>query len=97
MSSSVQYFEKWAMSDPVADPVEESIQLRQLYAEIDQLEQQLAERVAAGYAVVGPMLAAYEAGTPPDLATEAASETPVPQACATRQGQRSSGEQQTRA
>ena len=62
MSSSVQYFEKWAMNDSVADPVMDSTQLRQLYAEIDQFEQQLAERVAAGYAVVGPMLEAYEAG-----------------------------------
>ncbi len=43
-----------------------SIQLTQLYAEIDQFEQQLAERVAAGYAVVGPMLAAYAAGNPPE-------------------------------
>ena len=46
------------MSDPVADSVTlsaaDSTQLQQLYAEIDQFEQQLAERVAAGYAVVGP-------------------------------------------
>jgi len=66
MSSSVQYFEKWATSDPVEDPVADSTQLRQLYAEIDQFEQQLAERVAAGYAVVGPMLEAYEAGDAPE-------------------------------
>ena len=66
MSSSVQYFEQWAMSDPVADPVEDPTQLRQLYAEIDQFEQQLAERVAAGYAVVGPMLEAYKAGNTPE-------------------------------
>jgi thiol-disulfide isomerase/thioredoxin len=56
MSSSVRYFEKWA----------DFTQLRQLYAEIDQFEQQLAERVAAGYAVVGPMLEAYEAGNAPE-------------------------------
>jgi thiol-disulfide isomerase/thioredoxin len=62
MSSSVRYFEKWAMSDSVVDPVEDSAQLRQLYAEIDQFEKQMAERVAAGYAVVGPMLAAFETG-----------------------------------
>ena len=67
MSSSVRYFEKWAMNDSVADPVMESAQLRQLYAEIDQFEQQLAERVAAGYAVVGPMLEAYKAGNEPEL------------------------------
>ena len=70
MSSSVQYFEKWAMSDLSAESVAnsgaDSTQLTQLYAEIDQFEQQLAERVAAGYAVVGPMLAAYEAGNAPE-------------------------------
>jgi thiol-disulfide isomerase/thioredoxin len=66
MSSSVRYFEKWATSDSVADPVADSTQLTQLYAEIDQFEQQLAERVAAGYAVVGPMLAAYKAGNAPE-------------------------------
>ena len=66
MSSSVLYFEKWATNDSVADPVPDSAQLRQLYAEIDQYEQQLAERVAAGYAVVGPMLKAYKAGNAPE-------------------------------
>ena len=66
MSSSVRYFEKWAKNDSVADPMADSTQLRQLYAEIDQFEQQLAERVAAGYAVVGPMLAAYKAGNAPE-------------------------------
>ena len=66
MSSSVQYFEKWAMNDTVADPVVDSTELKQLYAEIDQFEQQLAQRVAAGYAVVGPMLEAYKAGNAPE-------------------------------
>ena len=66
MSSSVRYFEKWAMSDAVADPAADSAQLRQLYAEIDRFEQQLAERVAAGYAVVGPMLEAYKDGKAPE-------------------------------
>jgi len=66
MSSSVRYFEKWAVNESVADPVEASTQLTQLYAEIGQFEQQLAERVAAGYAVVGPMLRAYEAGNAPE-------------------------------
>ena len=70
MASSVEYFEKWAMSGPVADSVTysaaDSTQLRQLYAEINQFEQQLAERVAAGYAVVGPMLEAYKAGNAPE-------------------------------
>ena len=66
MSSSVQYFEKWAMNESGADPEAVSAQLRQLYAEIDQFEQQLAERVAVGYAVVGPMLEAYKAGNEPE-------------------------------
>ena len=74
MASSVQYFEKWAMSDAFSNSGADSVtlsaadsaQLRQLYAEIDQFEQQLAERVAAGYAVVGPMLAAYKAGNTPE-------------------------------
>ena len=66
MSESVEYFEKWATSDSVADPVTDSTELQQLYAEIDQFEQQQAERVAAGYAVVGPMLEAYKDGNAPD-------------------------------
>jgi thiol-disulfide isomerase/thioredoxin len=66
MPSSVQYFEKWGMNDSGAEPVAESTQLRQLYAEIDQFEQQLADRVAAGYAVVGPMLEATVAGDEPE-------------------------------
>ena len=66
MPSSVRYFEKWATSDPAAGPAVESTQLRQLYAEIDQFEQQMAQRVTAGYAVVGPMLEAYKAGNAPE-------------------------------
>jgi len=66
MSSSVQYFEKWAKRDSIADPVADSPQLRQLYAEIDQFEQHLAGRVAAGYAVVGPMLETTVAGNRPE-------------------------------
>jgi thiol-disulfide isomerase/thioredoxin len=66
MSSSVQYFEKWVTSASVTEPVAYSKELQQLYAEIDQFEQQLAERVAAGYAVVGPMLEAYKAGNAPE-------------------------------
>ena len=66
MPSSVQYFEEWATSEPAAGPDADSAQLKQLYAEIDQFEQQLAERVAAGYAVVGPMLEAYKAGNAPE-------------------------------
>ncbi len=65
MPSSVEYFEKWAMNESAVDPAVDSDQLRQLYAEIDQYEQKLAERVAAGYAVVGPMLEAYKDGNKP--------------------------------
>ena len=65
MPSSVQYFEKWAMSESAAYPLVDSAELRRLYAEIDQFEQQLAERVAAGYAVVGTMLEAYRYGNKP--------------------------------
>jgi thiol-disulfide isomerase/thioredoxin len=66
MPTSVQYFEKWATSDALANSGAESAELQQLYAEIDQFEQQLAERVAAGYAVVGPMLKARVAGDSPE-------------------------------
>jgi len=66
MAASVEYFEKWAVKEFVADPAADSDQLRQLYAEIDHFEQQLAERVAAGYAVVGPMLEAYKGGNAPE-------------------------------
>jgi thiol-disulfide isomerase/thioredoxin len=66
MPSSVQYFEKWATTDAVPDPAADSAELQRLYAEIDQFEQQLAERVAAGYAVVGPLLEAYKGDEAPE-------------------------------
>ena len=66
MASSVAYFEKWANSAAVADAPPDSAELRRVYAEIDEFERQLAERVDAGYAVVGPMLEAYKAGNPPE-------------------------------
>jgi hypothetical protein len=66
MSTSVRYFEKWLKDGSAADPVVDSAELQRLYAEIDEFEQQLAERVAIGYAVVGPMLEAYEAGNVPE-------------------------------
>ena len=66
MSTSVRYFEKWVEDDSVADPVLDSAELRRHYAQIDEFEQQLANRVAAGYAVVGPMLEAYAAGNAPE-------------------------------
>jgi thiol-disulfide isomerase/thioredoxin len=64
MSESVEYFEKWATEK--ASAAVESAQLEQLYAEIDQFEKKQAERVTAGYALVGPMLAAYKAGNAPE-------------------------------
>lgn len=66
MDSSVRYFDKWAGGDAPVEPVPDSAELEQLYAEIDRFERQLADRVAAGYAVVGPMLAAYKAGNAPE-------------------------------
>jgi thiol-disulfide isomerase/thioredoxin len=66
MPSSVEYFEKWAMNDSVADPTADSAQLKKLYAEIERFEKQLADRVAAGYAIVGPMLAAHKDGNAPE-------------------------------
>lgn len=66
MASSVDYFEKWAADDAAGEPAPVSAGLQQLYAEIDRFEVELAERVAAGYAVVGPMLKAYKAGNAPD-------------------------------
>ena len=66
MPSSVQYFEKWATTDSFTDPAADSPKLQQLFAEIDQFEHQLAERVAAGYAVVGPMLEAYKGDEAPE-------------------------------
>ena len=64
MPSSVEYFEKWASAEPATDPA--SPELLALYAEIDTFEAELADRVAAGYAVVGPMLEAYKADNAPD-------------------------------
>ena len=66
MSESVSYFEKWAARHLAPDPTAGSPQLGQLYARIDAFEAQQADRVAAGYAVVGPMLAAYKAGNEPE-------------------------------
>jgi thiol-disulfide isomerase/thioredoxin len=66
MESSVDYFEKWASTTAREAPAPVSAELQDLYTEIDEFEQQLAERVAAGYAVVGPMLEAEVAGNAPD-------------------------------
>jgi hypothetical protein len=66
MPASVRYFEKWANNDTAGDPPPETEELRRLYAAIDEFERQLADRVDAGYAVVGPMLKAYKDGNPPE-------------------------------
>jgi thiol-disulfide isomerase/thioredoxin len=67
MESSVDYFEKWAADDTPRETAPDSVELKRLFAEIDQFEQQLAERVAAGYAIVGPMLKADVVdGNPPE-------------------------------
>jgi thiol-disulfide isomerase/thioredoxin len=62
MSTSVEYFEKWLEDDTAGDSVQEAAELEHLFAEIDAFEQVLAERVASGYAVVGPLLEAYKSG-----------------------------------
>ncbi len=66
MPTSVQYFEKWLKDAADMGPVEDSAELRRLYVQIDEFELQLADRVAAGYAVVGPLLEAYDAGNAPE-------------------------------
>lgn len=65
MASSVAYFEKWAKRDTGAEGAVDSAQLAALYSEIDKFEHEMAERVAVGYQVVGPMLAASDEGDEP--------------------------------
>lgn len=64
MEASVQYFEKWPTNDSVAMP--DSPELRRLLDDVRAFEQRMAERVANGYAVVGPMLAAVKDGNKPE-------------------------------
>jgi hypothetical protein len=65
MSDTVGYFTRMATARP--DPQEPGGKaLARLYAEIVAYERGLAARVAAGYAVVGPMLRAYKEGRAPD-------------------------------
>lgn len=66
MSASVQYFGKWLEPDSTAEPVPDSAELRQLNLEIDEFEQQLADRLVVGYSVVGPMLEAADADNEPE-------------------------------
>ena len=66
MSDSVAYFEKWPNSDQPVDTAASNVELQQLFADIDAFEQRLADRVAAGYAIVGPMLQALKDGNKPD-------------------------------
>ena len=66
MSTSVQYFDTWAAKVSVASSSKESAEPLKLFAEIDQFEQQLAERLVGGYATVGPMLRATVGGNRPE-------------------------------
>ncbi len=66
MPASVDYFEKWLHENPPVESVVESVELRRLDQEIDAFEQQLADRAVDGYAVVGPLLEATEAGNRPE-------------------------------
>lgn len=66
MPTSVAYFEKWSGDGAVAEAVAEPAELTTLLLEIDAFEQQLADRVATGYTVVGPMLELLKAGDKPE-------------------------------
>lgn len=66
MPTSVEYFEKWLEHDLTAESVAPSDQVRQLNLEIDKFEQQLADRLVAGYAIVGPLLKEDVAGDKPE-------------------------------
>ena len=66
MATSVGYFEQWATREEPADAATKSATLHRLYAQIDRFERQQAKRVAAGYAVVGPLLKAYKEGDAPE-------------------------------
>ncbi|MEM9403506.1 MAG: thioredoxin family protein [Pseudomonadota bacterium] len=63
MKTSVEFFEKWATE--VVDAPETPV-LQRIYAEIGDFERQLAARVAAGYAIVGPKLRARTEGNSPE-------------------------------
>ena len=64
MEDSVEYFQQMASTDLTAlrDMDEITGDLRVLFEEIDSFEQRQAERVYKAYAVLGPMLKAYEEG-----------------------------------
>lgn len=66
MSASVEYFEKWPQHDSTAEPAVVHAELRQLNIQINQYEQQLADRLVDGYAIVGPMLEAAQGGNRPE-------------------------------
>ena len=65
MAQSVAYFETWATADLPTESTD-SPELQQLNADIDAFELQLAERVAEGYEVLGPLLKEHKAGNTPD-------------------------------
>ena len=66
MSDSVAYFEKWPNSDQPVDTATSNVELQQLFEDIDAFEHRLADRVAAGYVIVGPMLQALKDGNKPE-------------------------------
>lgn len=64
MEESVEYFQSMAMTDLTDLQKEININrdLQNLLAEIDNFEQQQADRLYQAYTILGPMLEAYEAG-----------------------------------
>lgn len=64
MEDSVEYFQRMAHTDLAALREETVItdDLQKLLTEIDNFEQQQADRLYQAYAVLGPMLGAYKAG-----------------------------------
>jgi hypothetical protein len=62
VEDSVAYFKRMAEAVPGPDGPLPGSDLDRLNEEIDAFEQRMAQRVGAGYAVVGPMLEAYKAG-----------------------------------
>jgi len=64
MEESVEYFQRMARTDldTIRDEKTANADLQDLLTEIDGFEQQQADRLYQAYAILGPMLEAYEAG-----------------------------------
>lgn len=65
LADTLSYFSRFSATAAAQDAAEaepESPALREALAAIDQFERQQAERIYAGYAVLGPMLQQYDAG-----------------------------------